>query len=186
MSTFQVLDATGVLKYVYGLGTGASSDPIRQVTKRYSNALCEDGKVFTFSPRISLANNAVYYYLIKTPATPKVTLYELSVATDNSPILHDLYEGAIVSANGAAITPFNNNRQSAAAASTLIYSAPTVTSAGTLLMADLTTGGKAGGGQDVGEFSIILQASTNYLLMLTQSSGNPTANISIFIKFAET
>ena len=186
MSTYKVLDGNGLGQYVYGLGSGASGDPLRLVSKRYSNALVEDGKIFTFAPRFSLANNAVLNYLIKTPATPKVTIYQIDCSADNAPVMHDLYESTAVSANGTAVTPFNNNRTSATAAATLIYSGPTVTSTGTALISDMVIGGKAAGGQDQGEFRLILAPSTNYLLQITQSSGNATANITFYFKFAET
>ena len=186
MSTFQVLDGAAVLKYFYTLGSGTSGDPYRSVVKRYSNALAEDGKLFTYSPVFSMANNATVNYLLKTPAALKTTLYELTVTTDNSPVFHYLYEDTIVSANGTLATALiNNNRQSATAATSLIYSAPTVSSTGTLLFSDFTTGGKAYGGQDAGEFRLIFKPSANYLIQLVNSS-TAAANVGLFIKFTET
>ena len=157
----------------------------RLVYNRYSNALTEDGKIFSYSPVMSLANNGTANYLIKTPASPKVTLYEFDVSSDNSPVFHTLYEDVVVSANGTLASAFNNNRQSSTTAGTLIYTSPTITSTGTLLSADITTGGKLAGGVSLWEFRIIFKASANYLVQLTNSSGNP-ANISLFLKWAET
>jgi hypothetical protein len=185
MSTYAVLDGTGSLKYVYGLSTGTTGDPYRMVYKRYSNAIVEDGKVFTYSARISLANAATGSYLIKTLATPKFTLYELDVTSDSSPLIHDLYENTVVSANGTQVTPFNNNRTSSTTASTLLYQNPTITSNGTLLLADLVAGGKSVGSQDTGEFRIIFNPSSNYLLLVTNNSG-VTADVVILMKFSET
>ena len=186
MSTYQVLDGAAALKYVYGYGSGTSGDPYILVHKNLLNSLIEEGKVFSYSTRISLANSAVSNYLIKTSTTLKTTLYELDLTSDNSPIFFDLYESAIVSANGTLAATINNNRTSSTNATSSIYTAPTVTSNGTLLLNNLTTGGKASGGQNTNEFGIVLKQNTNYLLVLTQSSGNPTANISPLLRWSET
>ena len=186
MTTYQVLDGSGLLKYVYGLGTGTSGDPYRLVSKRYSNALCEDGKIFVHNDRHTIANGATFYYLLKTPASPiKVTLYELSISANAVPISYDFFEDAILSANGTIDLAFNNNRQIGTASATALYYTPTVTSTGTALLSDIINGDKTTGGSSTGEFRVVLKASANYLLAIINNSG-VSSTIAPFIKFSET
>ena len=185
MSTYSVLDGSGSLKYVYGLGSGTSGDPYRLASNDYADTLYEAGKLFMHNDRHSIANNATLYYLIKTPATPTVTLCELSISVSASPINFDLYEDAIVSANGTNDNAFNTNRVIGTAPATQMYNAPTVTSTGTNLLSDMVNGDKTVGGNNVNEFKIRLKPSSNYLIAMLNSSG-VTSVITPCIKFMET
>ena len=186
MSTYSVLDGTGALKNIYGLGTGTTGDPYRLVSNYYTQALNENGKYFIYNDRHSTANNATILYLLKTPANPlDVTLLSLGFAATACPLSYDFYEDAVVSANGTLDTLYNNNRQLLTANNTLIYATPTVTSNGTALFGGVVTGDKTIGGVINLEFNTILKASVNYLLSVTNSSG-VTSNIAFFIKFTET
>lgn len=185
MSTYSVLDGNGSLKYVYGMGSGASGDPYRLASDDYTDTLYESGKLFIHNDRHSVANNATLYYLIKTPASPSVTLCEVSIATTASPINFDLYEDAIVSANGTNDNAFNANRIIGTAPATQMYNTPTVTSTGNSLLSDTVNGDKTVGGSNVNEFKIRLKPSANYLIGMVNSSGG-VAVVVPCIKFTET
>lgn len=183
-----VLDGQGSLKYVFSLGTGTSDDPYRIVMQDYERALVDREKIFFHTDRHSLSNNQIFYYLIKTPASPAhVELLRVGCASTSSPINIDVYKDGIVSANGTAETLWNSNQQSSVAASTLLYVSPTVTDDGVNFISLVNPGEKSIGSALTtltdGD-RIILNHSTNYLLKFENVSG-ATALIGFDIKIGE-
>lgn len=118
-----------------------------------------------------LANDATHDFLIRVGALGAHATIRLSVG-GNCDLL--LYEATTVSANGAVLAAISKNRESLGAAQTLMYDGPTITGVGTLLFSWFATGGtrSALGGGSWGETEWILQANTNYLVRITNRSGN--------------
>jgi hypothetical protein len=79
----------------------------------------------------------------------------------------EIYEGAVISSNGTAITAFNNNRNSNTTPTCSVFNGPTITSYGTNIF-NATTGGattKSGGGLiHRSDQEIILKPNTNYII----------------------
>ena len=167
-----VLDGNGSLKYILSLDTGVSSDPIRLISMPYHDAMVDLGVIFTHADRHTIANNATFSYLIKTPASPAhVELLNVSVDATASPVYIDFYEDAIVSANGTQEFLLNNNRQSSATSQTLLYMSPTITSVGTEIFHLVAEGDKTTGGFVGHKHRVILKPSANYLLQFQNVSG---------------
>ena len=89
-----------------------------------------------------------------------------------------LFEGTTVSANGTALTPYNNNRVSSNTAEASFYHTPTITGDGTQLYVDFVPGGSGvfgaggtAGGPIRSGTEVILKQSTNYLVRVTNTSG---------------
>ena len=167
-----VLDGNGSLKYILSLDTGVSSDPIRLISMPYHDAMIDLGVIFTHSDRHTVANNATFTYLMKTPASPAhIELLEVSVDASASPIYIDFYENAIVSANGTQEFLLNNNRQSSASSTTLLYMGPTITSVGDEIFHLVNSGDKTTGGFVEHKHRTILKPSCNYLVQFQNVSG---------------
>jgi hypothetical protein len=181
--THTVLDGGGVLRYVQSLGAGSSTDPLRLITMSYVDALVDLGKVFAHADRHTIANNGIFFYLIKTPSSPAhVELIGLDVATSSAPIYVDFKETAIVSANGTAETLYNQNRQSTQSPGTLLYLSPTVTDEGVTIRENAIFGEKNIGGVTSTHDRIVLKPATNYLLRIQNVSGaNATVKIKVQI-----
>lgn len=117
-----------------------------------------------------LADDAAHDFLIKAGAlTPHATL-RIAVGGDSDFLF---YEGTTVSADGAALDSISKNRETIGVAQTEMYSAPTVTAAGTLLLSLFVPAGvkKTLSGGGWGESEWILTANTNYLVRITNRSG---------------
>ena len=87
-----------------------------------------------------------------------------------------IYEGSTVSADGASVTIVNRNRNSLNTPVTTMFTGPTVTGIGTLLVDELLAGGSAGGNRTIGSSlssfeEYILKPDINYILRLTNVSG---------------
>lgn len=80
----------------------------------------------------------------------------------------DIYEGAITSNNGTALTVQNRKRSSLHTCSCTIYSGPTVTNTGTNFIRYKIGAGKTGG-SSTAENEVILKANTKYLIRLTSN-----------------
>ena len=182
-----VLDGGGTLRHVLSLDAGTEAAPLRLVTMDYNAALVDMGLVFGFSGRLTLANGATIDHLITTPAAPAhCEFYVLAVDTTSSPIYADLYEGAIVSANGTNVTGgvINYNRESTRATSMTIHQSPTVTDVGSVIHSMLVSGAKSVGGGNGAEGRLVLKPSTKYLMRLVNASG-ASATLGIRLVFGE-
>jgi hypothetical protein len=137
---------------------------------------CHDGVFYTHSSlHAALADNANLNHLIRVGANAAHTSFSISGGGD---AYFYLYEDTTVSSNGTAAFVFNANRSSANTNLTLINEGPTITADGTQLLSALLIGGAGGnavGGTDGSPVrlgsEIILDANTNYLLRLTNKSG---------------
>ena len=91
---------------------------------------------------LTVASGTNYDVMIVTGTTKEIHLKDISVnvlknaAAGNTQF--QLFEGITVSANGTALTVFNNNRRSSMAADFVSYHSPTVTGTGTQLLGYLT------------------------------------------------
>jgi len=146
------------------------------------------GKGFTLAKRLTIANSGgIKEYLFKNPANVYPHFRHVTVASDGGPFDIDFYEGTTVSADGAAITPFNNNRNSATAAASLVYDGPTVASDGTLIEPILVPGTKqtgALGSEGSNEWNLCSDA--NYLLRITNNTaGGGSSNFTLNIFWYE-
>jgi hypothetical protein len=131
-----------------------------------------EGLGFTLSGKITgLGAGATAYMLFITDsAIPHFRAAD--VKTSGAPVDFTLYEDSTVSANGAALTPRNNNRLSATTATMLCYSGPTVTGVGTLLETSFipsTSSGRTGGEASKIGAEWIFDTATNYLVGITNN-----------------
>ena len=171
--SYAVLDGAGNLKNVLCVGMGTSDNLIRLVSLAYERAMVDVGVIFSHADRHTIANNTIFNYLLKTPASPAhVELLGLSFIASSTPINVSIYEDTIVSANGTAETLWNNNRNlSTNTPGSLLYLSPTVTSVGTELILTACPGAKSTAGSYRQDDRIILKASANYLFRFENVSG---------------
>lgn len=113
---------------------------------------------------ITTGNNKDYHLV--TPNTTTRMHCVHSVSTDGKATI-TFYEGATTSANGTALTIFNNDRNSANTATLAIYEDPTVTGVGTALSVELAGSSQKAGGEVRSEGEFILKQNTKYLLRIT-------------------
>ena len=184
MNSMPILDGSGNLVYVMAVGDGTQADPYRYAPMDYVDALVDSGLVFQHSERQELANNAKLDHLIVTPLGVHTELLLISISPDSGPINIDLYEGAIVSANGTAHTLYNLNRKSVNTTSTTLYENPTVTDVGQHLLSQQASGSKDVGNSSDREGRIVLKESEKYLLRIVNESGT-NAFITINIRIGE-
>jgi len=180
-------DGLGNVIDVYSLPAGVDVVGQRMVAMDYHDSLVDLGLMFGFSGRLTLANNGQIDFQIVTPAAPAhLEFLALELATTSAPLLCDLYEGAIVSANGTNVTTGvrNYNRQSSRATSMTLYQSPTVTDVGTSIHSMLVVGDKTvGGGSGTGG-RLIMKPSERYLMRLLNQSG-ASATIGMRMVFSE-
>ena len=181
-----VLDGAGVLQHVHSMGEGTSGEPLKMVVYNHIDADVDLGVIFTHSDRHIVSNNNSFYYLLKTPPSPiHVELISFSVTANGGPVFCEIYEDAIVSANGTLEGFLNNNRQLNIASSCLLYESPTVTDEGLLLITSETGGEKGKGGIQAGtDQRWVFDFSSNYLIKLENKSG-ATVDLAVTIVVGE-
>lgn len=142
----------------------------------YAHAKVHAGDFYTVSHlSTAVANGASLDILIITGSTYQ--LHSNFVVSAGGDAYFYIYEATTVSANGTALTPYNNLRSSSNAAEADFYYGPTVTGVGTQLYVDFLAGGGffGAGGVSGGPIragtELDLKTSTNYLLRLTNTSG---------------
>lgn len=144
-----------------------------------------EGKGFTVSKRLTIANvGGIRELLAVVPVGVYPHFRSFTVTSDGGPNDVDFYEGTTVSANGATITPFNNDRNSSTTAGLLVYDTPTITADGTLLEPILIPGTKQAGsfGSEASN-EWILKADEAYMIRITNNTtgvGNSNFTINLF------
>jgi hypothetical protein len=190
MDTLKVKDSDGNDKYllvgrvnISGATPGSSSNPFVTISQDYIRALTVEGNLFDVSAYASVNDNSDINVLCVTPAAPvTITSLQLTVTGDSSPLVLNLYEGTVVSNNGTTLAARNHNRQSAATMSAALYASPTITSNGTKLE---TRYYGAGTGFSSAQLETdlsnrwVLKQNTNYLVKITNNSGNNNVNIGL-------
>jgi hypothetical protein len=133
-----------------------------------------EGKVFSVGyDTSSLSNNSSINILIKTLTnTPHITIAGV-MGGDG---LMEVFEDVTYSVIGTALTPFNHNRSSNRTTTVTFHHTPTITSTGTRLDGNRYIPGGVGGhavgsGGVQWEQEIIFKANSNYLVRLTNVSG---------------
>lgn len=137
-------------------------------TADYANWLTA-GHQFVYSEIVDAADSAVRNILIKTPNT---VLWSYLLVTVESSLEADykLYETAVTTGDGTALTALNRNRNSATAATSVLTHTPTIAggSEGTLLVSRHWLSGK---GTDDSE-RWLLKQNTKYLIRVTNSTSS--------------
>lgn len=130
-----------------------------------------------------LANDVAHDFLIRVGALSAHATVRVSVGGNCDSLL---YEATTVSNNGNALDTISKNREALGTAQTITYEGPTVTGAGTLLFSWFVPGGTRGtaGGGEWGETEWILAPSTNYLVRITNRSGN-AIQLSVSVGWSE-
>jgi len=140
--------------------------------------MIHDGFMFHLSGKVTgMVDTNVDDYLIIV-GDEEAHLDDIVIGAGRGDIDILMYEGTTVSANGSALTPFNQNRESANTPNSAVYTGPTVTGVGTLIHTawlpptGTGTGLSANGvaGPSNGE-EWMLAPNTNYLIRITNNSG---------------
>jgi len=141
------------------------------------------GEGYTVTAKFTgVANGASKDILLSNPAAnfPHLRIY--SVESEKAPANIILYEGATVSADGTALTIFNNNRGSSNTAGMTAFHGPTITDIGTDIEHSFIAGSKQVGGS-FSDFSYewLLKANTKYIVRYTNNSGQTSeVNFKLF------
>jgi len=122
-------------------------------------------------------------YLIKTPNTSLRAHLVFNIHTEPGSRVQ-FFEGTTVTANGAVLTPQNNNRNSTNTSQISVFANPTVTGDGTSLFDKEAGTAALGATRGVGlELShvdeFILKQNTNYEIKITSLSNNTVASTQI-------
>ena len=140
--------------------------------------LAHDGFMFHASKKETGILNAGVEECLFITGTKPVHLNRWRVESGGGDIDIDIYEGATVSANGTALSVHCTNRLALNTALTTLYDGPTVTDDGTLIHSQWVPPTSSGIGQsadgaqaEAGE-EWILAPNTNYLIRVTNNSGD--------------
>lgn len=134
------------------------------------------GRYFSYSGVVTVANNASYDHLIRTPAPggKAIHLRLFLFNADNAPISHTLYEEPTITDAGTLQIGRNFNRNYANA-TVEMRTAPTVTTPGAMLHTIRVVGSKqAGGAGHTSGTEWVLKPGTDYLSRVTNLSGVST------------
>ena len=149
------------------------------------NSLVHQGKGFAHHSMHSVTNGSTLYHLIITPTDKDIHMRSWSVKSSVGPVSIDVYEDCVVSANGSVEPVGNCNRQSSIVNLLQLYTAPTVTSVGNLMLTDFI--GASGGGSHVtvGESASdntewLLKKGAKYLFRIINSSGSTASVVNTF------
>jgi len=131
-----------------------------------------DGDAYFYSRLHNLLNNGVLDIRINITSVQAAVALNLQYAGDTS---IELYEGTTFNVGGDVQTLFNMKRSSANTSTVTVTTDAVVNALGTLMSELFANGGTKnqalpGGGTTTGP---ILKTSTDYLLRLTNLSGNP-------------
>ena len=149
--------------YAFALGAnmGVSID--------YNDLNLHSGKHFFYKTNQDVTDaDTVVRFMFTTPATKHIHARFVMYAEDE--FLVELYEGTTVSNSGTPITTFNNNRNSTETPNTLAFSAPTVSTEGTLIWKAVINSSKHTAISKSSNFEIIAKNSTNYLFKITKAA----------------
>ena len=185
------------------MASGSASDPVqvRAVLIGTADDASEDGITITsiehqrvhegvtYSGSIffaDVANDASKALLLRTGGKDCHSIFGIEGGGDTR---FRLYEGAVPSANGTAVTLYNLFRRSPNTPESTLYHTPTVGggSEGTLLLDKLIPGGngpQSGGGTLRRGTEWILKPATVYYILATNISGN-TKDMSLELEFYE-
>lgn len=142
-----------------------------QLVQQIDGQKTEDGENFVATDVVTgIADAATQEWLIVVGSEPIAVKSAASVEGKST---FDFYEGTLVSANGAAINLFDSNRVTGNTPLAAVYDSPTITNDGTILAEALLQSGekqRAVTSTESGD-RLILKATTNYLIRLTNKSG---------------
>lgn len=120
------------------------------------------------------------YWHIKTPDTSLRAHLKILVSTDTGGLI-ELFENPTTSADGAALTAYNNDRNSGNTSSFSFYKDPTVSADGTSIEISRIGAGrdKRLGGTARQPSEIILRQNEQYLVKITPDSNGAKVTINI-------
>jgi len=152
-------------------------------TVDHSRSAIHNGEHYYYSDYHDIVQNTVDEHLIITPNTTAWAHMSFEISSSAGQVIIELSEGATVSSNGTPESIFNRNRNFAANNTTLIYSAPTVLTQGTVIgAAKFGVGDKkiTAGEISTSESEMVMKQNTIYLLRITELNiANTTVNLSI-------
>jgi hypothetical protein len=136
----------------------------------HSHHKMHEGKHFFYKSWMDLDGaGSVGYFMFRTPDTA-VRMHSMTRVTAEAEFTVEIFEGGTVSADGAQVTPFNNDRDSAAVPGISAFAGPTVTDDGLLIWA-----AKVGSTRDAtlappSAYEIIAKRNSLYLIKLTKEA----------------
>jgi hypothetical protein len=143
----------------------------------YNKRICE----FASGP-----SNNVQNYLWVTPPTTgtrmDVLLWAAFYATAEFTV--EIYEGTVTSNDGTLQTTINGNRKGTRAPSLQMYSAPTVTTPGTLIWSSRLVQNISSQMALMPDSNLVLADNTKYLLRLTRITAGSQA-VDVYVRFDE-
>lgn len=127
------------------------------------------GRHFFIDNFTDITGSATINYLLVTPNSTMRCYFLFEFDFEAEATLY-FFEGTTTSANGTPIPVFNSDRNSTTTNTVLAYSAPTITSDGTQIVAHKTGSGKQTGGGGREERELILKPNTKYLFRIVNDS----------------
>lgn len=125
----------------------------------------------------AVANAAVNNIVVISGA--KYCHMTFEVTTNNGKITIETFENTTFTGTGTQLNPLNNNRNSAKTSDVLFRLNPTITSAGDpirkLIIGSSSSSNRSGGSVTRNK-EVIFKPSTNYLLRITNQSGQGNTN----------
>jgi len=150
---------------VHAFAMGASSG----VSMSFNDHNVHAGKHFFYHSNQDVTDaDTVVRFLFITPSVKNIHARFSIEAEDEFTV--ELYESAVVSNNGTPLIIYNNNRNSTETASVQGFSAPTVTSDGTLIWKAVVTASKKTSLERHTNYEIVAKNSTNYMFKITKAA----------------
>lgn len=155
-----------------------------QLVKQFDQEKTEDGENFVATDIANaIADTASQEWLVVVGSEPIAV--KATYAVEGKTTI-DIFEGTLVSSNGAPTLIMDANRTTGNTPLTTVHTGPTITNDGTKIAIGLLQAGEKEKGITSTETGdrIILKASTNYLMRLTNKSGG-TIDMSLQVDFNE-
>lgn len=135
------------------------------------------GYSYTIAAFETLANTEVGNFLFSVPDIAPLYCHVVIEVGNSVECLYEMFEGTTVSANGSEYSSVNRNRNSTNEALMKVYSGPTVTADGSIILTSKVGVAKKYGGQVRSENEFVLKNNTNYMLRVTNlASGDNIIN----------
>lgn len=137
---------------------------------QYSHAELHGGTHYYLRDYHLVAKAGVLEHLIVTPDTARWAHMTIGLEAISSPIVAELFENPITTADGTLEGSRNRNRNHPDDNTTSVYLNPTVTDPGDLIVSGYFGSGKRVGGGTRDSEEILLKQNTKYLIRVTEQN----------------
>jgi len=163
------------IPFLLGAGHGVDKSTLANVVISHEESCVHEGNFFSVTGYTTLAADGAIDFQVTTPNTSEWSHMMFNFNSTGA-VVFTIYESAAVDADGAAVTPINNNRNSTNTSSLTIQTNGTVNTAGNAIYQQAwgytNTPSKSVGGDLGAAQGIILKQNTTYRFYIDSNSAD--------------